>query len=202
MTFIDELLAEAEVADAKKLIEVNKMRADQLLMALSVLETKEDEINTMVDAEVALFEDFRSAEITKLDKKMSWLAFQLEGFMKTTGEKTLALPHGELKMRKGRDKIEITDMEKFLPVAQAKGLLRAIPESYEPDMRTLLEYAKYSGVTPPGCELFPAQVKFTYKTKGVSDHGSSSDKYEREQAEIGAGSERVSETEAVEGKML
>jgi hypothetical protein len=198
MNFMDELLAEAEVADAKKLIEVNKLRADQLLMAISLLETKSDEINTLVDAEVALFEDFRRAEISKLDKKMSWLAFQLEGYMKQTGEKTLALPHGELKMRKGRDKIEITDMEKFLPVAQAKGLLKAIPESYEPDMRTLLEYAKYSGVTPPGCSLIPASTKFTYKTKGASN-GSSSDINERQQTEAGAGSERVGEVEAVEG---
>jgi len=201
MTFIDELLAEAEIADAKKLVEVNKLRADQLLMALSVLEDKASEINTLVNSEVALFEDFRTAEISKLDKKMSWLAFQLEGYMKSTGEKTLALPHGELKMRKGRDKIEVTDMQKFLPVAQAKGLLRAIPESYEPDMRTLLEYAKYSGVTPPGCSLIPASTKFTYKTKGVSN-GSSSDKHEREQAETGAGIERECPVETVEGQML
>ncbi len=138
MTFIDELLADAEVADTKRLIEVNKLRADQLLMALSVLEDKATEINTLVDSEVALFEEYRSTEISKLDKKMSWLAFQLEGYMKSTGEKTLALPHGDLKIRKGRDKIEITDMEKFLPIAQAKGLLRPIPESFEPDMRTLL----------------------------------------------------------------
>ena len=199
MNFIDALLAEAESADAKKRIEVNKLRADQLLMAISVLEDKADEVNRLVDSEVALFEEFRSAEISKLDKKMSWLAFQLEGYMKQTGEKTLALPHGELKMRKGRDKIEIVDMEKFLPIAQARGLLRSIPESFEPDMRTLLEYAKYSGVTPPGCSLIPASTKFTYKTKGVSDHGSSSDKHEREQAEAGAGSKRVGEVEAVEG---
>ena len=201
MTFIDELLAEAEVADSKQLLEVTKLRADQLLMALSVLEIKAAEINTMVDAEVALFEEYRTAELSKLERKMSWLAFQLEGYMKSTGEKTMSLPHGELKLRKGRDKIEITDMEKFLPVAEAKGLLRPIPESYEPDMRVLLDYAKYSGVTPPGCSLIPASTKFTYKTKGASN-GSSSDKHEREQAKAGTGSERVSEAEASEGQML
>ncbi len=197
MTFIDELLAEAEVADGKKQIEVNKLRADQLLMALSVLEDKASEINTLVDSEIALFEDFRNAEISKLDKKMSWLAFQLEGFMKGTGEKTLSLPHGELKMRKGRDRIEITDMEKFLPIAQARGLLRSVPESFEPDMRTLLEYAKYSGVTPPGCSLIPASTKFTYKTKGGTNGSCGID--ERKQAEVGTGSERISEASAVEG---
>jgi hypothetical protein len=200
MTFIDELLAEAEVADGKKQIEVSKLRADQLLMAIMVLEEKADEVNRLVDAEVALFEEYRTAEISKLEKKISWLAFQLQGFMKSTGEKTLALPHGELKMRKGRDKIEIVDMEKFLPVAQAKGLLKAIPESFEPDMRTLLEYTKYSGVTPPGCSLIPAGTKFTYTTKGGSN--GSHDKYQREQAETGTGSERVGEAEVVEGQML
>ena len=198
VSWLEELLVEAEAADTKKLIEVTKLRADQLLMAISLLEGKSSEINTLVDSEVALFEEFRISETSKLDKKISWLAFQLEGFMKSTGEKTLALPHGELKMRKGRDKIEITDMDKFLPIAQARGLLRAIPESFEPDMRTLLEYAKYSGVTPPGCSLIPASTKFTYKTKGVSN-GCSSDKHEREQAEVGDRAERVREAEAVEG---
>jgi hypothetical protein len=198
MNFIDELLAEAEQADAKKLIEINRLRADQLLMAISTLEARAAEINTMVDSEVALFDDYRTAEIAKLDKKMAWLAFNLEQYMKSTGEKTMALPHGELKMRKGRDKIEITDMEKFLKIAEQKGLLRAIPESYEPDMRALTEYAKYSGVTPQGCMLTPAQTKFTYKTKGTSN-GSSSDKHEREQAEARTGSERERQAEAVEG---
>jgi hypothetical protein len=201
MDFIEELLAEAEVADAKQLIEVNKQRADQLLMAISLLEGRSEEINIMVDAEVALFEEYRSVEISKLDKKITWLAWNLEQYMKGTGEKSLALPHGDLKLRKGRDKIEITDMPTFLKVAGQKGLLRAIPESYEPDMRALTEYAKYSGVTPPGCSLIPASTKFTYKTKGVSN-GSSSDKHEREQAEAGAGSERIGEVEAVEGQML
>lgn len=198
MNFIDELLAEAEIADAKHLIEVNKLRADQLLMAISLLEGRSEEINTMVDAEVALFEEYRTVEISKLDKKISWLAWNLEQYMKGTGEKSLALPHGDLKMRKGRDKIEITDMPTFLKVAGQKGLLRSIPESYEPDLRALTEYAKYSGVTSPGCSLIPASTKFTYKTKGVTDHGSG-DIDQRKQGEAGAEPERVSEAAAVEG---
>ena len=199
MNFLDELLAEAEVADGEHLIEVNKLRADQLLMAISLLEGRSEEINTLVDSEVALFEEYRTVELSKLDKKISWLAWNLEQYMKSTDEKTMALPHGELKMRKGRDKIEIVDMQKFLPVAEAKGLLRSIPESYEPDMRVLLDYAKYSGITPPGCSLIPASTKFTYKTKGVSDHGSSSDTHKWKQAEAGAGSERDCPAEVVEG---
>ena len=198
MNFIDELLAEAEVADAKRLIEVTKFRADQLLMAISVLEDKSSEINTLVDSEVALFEEYRSVEIAKLDKKMSWLAFNLEQYMKSTGEKTLALPHGELKLRKGKDKIEIADMEKFLKAAEKHGLLRAVPESFEPDMRAVAAYTKSTGISPSGTVIIPGSDKFTYTTKGATQNGSS-DIDKREQTEAGTGSERVREAEAVEG---
>ena len=201
MNFIDELLAEAEVAEAKQLIEISKLRADQLLMAISVLEDKASEINALVDSEVALFEEYRSVEIAKLDKKMSWLACNLEHFMKNTGEKTLALPHGELKLRKGKDKIEIADMEKFLRAAEKHGLLRAVPESFEPDMRAVAAYTKSTGISPSGTVIMPGSDKFTYTTKGVSN-GSSNDIDKREQAEAGAGFERERSVEAVEGQML
>jgi phage host-nuclease inhibitor protein Gam len=200
MNFIDELLAEAEVADAKRLIEVNKLRADQLLMALTVLEDKANDINTLVDSEVALFEEYRTAEIAKLDKKMSWLAWNLEQYIKATGEKTVALPHGELKLRKGKDKIEITDMEKFLKAAEKHGLLRAVPESFEPDMRAVAEYTKVKGLSPAGTVIIPGDTKFTFKTKGATNGSSDIDK--REQAEVGTGSERDCPAEIAEGQML
>jgi hypothetical protein len=199
VNFIDELLAEAEVADAKRLIEVSKFRADQLLMAISVLEEKTSEINTLVDSEVALFEDFRTAEISKLDKKVSWLVWNLEHFMKNIGEKTLALPHGELKLRKGKDKIEIADMEKFLKAAEKHGLLRAVPESFEPDMRAVAAYTKSTGISPSGTVIIPGSDKFTYTTKGASHNGSSSDTDKRQPAEAGTGSERECPAEIAQG---
>jgi hypothetical protein len=68
-----------------------------------------------------------------------------------------------------KDKIEITDMEKFLKVAEPKGLLRAVPESYDPDMRAVAEYTKMKGIFPSGTVIIPAQNKTTYKTKRVSN---------------------------------
>jgi hypothetical protein len=42
-----------------------------------------------------------------------------EGFTRSTGERTVRLPHGALKLRLGRDKIEIVDIERFLSQEEA-----------------------------------------------------------------------------------
>jgi phage host-nuclease inhibitor protein Gam len=163
MTFIDDLLAEAEVRDSKERIEMSKLRADQTLAALAVLESQVDEVNQLADDEIALVEQYREAEIQKLRKKMSWLEYNLEQFMRASESKTLNLPHGRVTLRLGRDKIEITNPELFLPVAERKGLMKLIPESTEPDLAKVQAYLK-RGLSLPGVAITPAQIRFSYKT--------------------------------------
>jgi hypothetical protein len=176
--FIEELLAESAIADANKRIEVNKLRADQLLMAVSTLDTQMAEVNELADDEIQLIEQYRTTEIARLDKKRSWLLWNLEQFMRSTSEKTIRLPHGTLKMRKGRDRIAIVAMEKFLAVANKLKLLRKVPEEYNPDNAAILAHVKTTGEIPAGVEFIPAGSKFSYSTNGESD-----DTDEREQAE-------------------
>ncbi len=188
MTFIDELLAESE----QKELEMNKLRADQLLMAITVLETKVADVNNLVDEEIQIIESYRESELTKLEKKRSWLAWNLEQFMRSTKEKTIKLPHGVMKVRLGRDKVEVFDMEIFMKQAPKLGFLKAIPESYEPDMQKVHEYIKRKGITPAGVTLTPAKTKFSYTTlKG--QHGKD------EATETGTATEPVGELEVVEG---
>jgi hypothetical protein len=176
--FIEELLAESAIADANKRIEVNKLRADQLLMAVSTLDTQMAEVNELADDEIQLIEAYRSKELARLDKKRSWLLWNLEQFMRSTSEKTIRLPHGTLKIRKGRDRVAIVAMEKFLAVANKLKLLRKVPEEYNPDNAAILAHVKNTGEIPPGVEFIPAGSKFSYSTNGESD-----DTDEREQAE-------------------
>ncbi|TAK54027.1 MAG: hypothetical protein EPO24_13600 [Bacteroidetes bacterium] len=110
MTFIDELLAETEQRE----LQVNKVRADQLLMAITILEGKMDDVNKLCDDEMQIIESYRESEIAKLEKKCSWLAWNLEQFIRSTNEKTIKLPHGAIKLRLGRDKVEVSNMEVFL----------------------------------------------------------------------------------------
>ncbi len=165
MSFIEELLAESEAKDKVRLAEMNKIRADHMLLALMVLQNQANDINAFADAEVALVEDYRKTELEKIEKKASWMSYQLEQFIRSTNDKTIRLPHGTIRLRLGRDKVEIVEPEKFLPIAQKKGLLRQVPESFEPDLSKIQAYIKSTGVIPLGVKFTPAQTRFSYTTK-------------------------------------
>ncbi len=179
--FVEQILKEAENRREKEQIEVNQVKADQMLAAVGVLEGKMNEVIELVNAEVALLEQYRTNELARLEKKLSWLVFNLDGYMRATGEKTVRLPHGVMKLRKGRDRIVIESMEEFLRHPANHQLLKKIPESFQPDTSAIWEYYKRThGALPTGCQLIPAESKFSYSTTSeeISD-GANSDKTER-----------------------
>ena len=74
-------------------------------------------------------------------------------------------------------------MDEFLKVAGKLGLLKTVPESYQPDNQKILEYLKRTGEVPDGCEFIPAETKFSYSTttEEQSD-GANTNETERDQA--------------------
>jgi len=173
--FIQELLDQSEQAEAQQRIEMDKLRADQLLAAVGVLEEQMAEVNKLADDEASLIEEYRSNELARLDKKRSWILFNLEGFMRSSGEKTIRLPHGILKLRKGRDRVAVAAMEEFLKSGGKLGLLRTIPESFSPDLQAIVDHIKRTGEVPQGVEFIPAEIRFSYTTKGGDDEQQSSE---------------------------
>lgn len=174
--WFEDFWAEVEEKEQVQKIELDKLKADQLLMAISKLEMQMSDVNDLCDSEIKLIESYRSAELERLEKKVNWLLFSLEGFarqqMAESGEKTMRLPHGSLALRKGRDKVEIADMDAFLKVAPRYGLLRTIEEKHEPDLSAVSAYIKRTGQVPIGTRLIPAGVNFTYSiTKGNGNNG-------------------------------
>ena len=174
MTFIDEILAEAEVAEEKRRIELDKLRADQLLMAVARLEVSMTDVNKLADDEMKIIEEYRSLELARLDKKRSWLVWNLEQYMRSTGEKTIRIPHGQLKIRKGRDRVAVVAMDLFLKVGQKLGLLRTIPETFAPDVQAILDHIKRTGEIPDGVQFIPAENKFSYSTTKEGNNGEQS----------------------------
>ena len=167
MTFIDELLLESEQKEKEQLLQMNRLRADQILATLMVLEKQADGVNTLVEDEIQILEEYRQVELQKVQKKTSWLAYNLEQFIRSSNEKTINLPHGSIKLRMGRDKVEITDLEKFLTVADKKGLLRELPSV--PDLQKIKDHIQNRKGIPPGVTLTPAQTRFSYTTKGKNN---------------------------------
>ncbi len=175
-SFIDELLLESEQKEKQQQLEMNRLRADQVLAALAVLEKKAAEVNQLADQEIKIVEEYRKAEFQRIEKQASWLAWNLEQFMRASNRvdpscKSIALPHGALKLRLGRDKVEVMDLAKFVPVGQRKGLLRQVPESFEPDLQKIAAYVKTTGVILPGVVVTPASTKFSYTTLKGSKNG-------------------------------
>ncbi len=167
--FMDELLQECEIAEEKRRLDLTRLRADEALGAINVLETELAEIDKMSDEEINLIEEYRTKQSEKLQKRIDWLSWNLEQYIRTTGMKTIELPRGELRLRQGKPKLCIIDPQIFLPIAERKGLLRIKAPTKEPDMLALHNYVKKYGV-PPGVALTPASVNFSFKTKG-SENG-------------------------------
>jgi len=186
MTFIDELLAEAEKAHAERRLEMNLQQANHMLKAVEVLESKMADVNTLADDEIKLIEEYRSRELARLDKQRSWLLFNLESFARSTGEKTIRLVHGVLRLRKGRDRIAVVEIEKFLPLGKKLGLLETVPETTTPNNKAILAYVRRTGEIPPGTEFIPAGTKFSYST---NNNGEKDDNDERQPPEGGDSTE-------------
>ncbi len=166
MTFLDEIILEAERAENESRIELNRVRADLLLIALWKLDGQSEEVEKTAESEINLIEAWRDTELSRLEKQRSFLTWQLEQYIKSTDEKTIRLAHGQIRLRLGRDKIEIVDLDTFLKVGKKQGLIRTMPEYQEPDLRAVADYVKRTGEIPAGVELTPATTRFSYKLTG------------------------------------
>jgi hypothetical protein len=164
--FIEELLLLSEQADQEKKIEMDRLRADQILAAIGKLEEGMTGVNELCDKELKLIEEYRANELARLDKKLSWLVFNLEGFARNSGEKTLRLPHGTLKLRKGRDKVAVIALDEFLKIGPKLKLVRSVPEQITPDIQAIVNHIKETGEIPSGVQFIPADVRFSYTTNG------------------------------------
>jgi hypothetical protein len=176
MNFMDELLAEVEEKEEKRKLELDRLRADQLLTAIGTLEQRADDINELVDSEIKLVEEYRGTELAKIQKKISWLSWNLEQFVRSSGEKTINLPHGSIKLRLGRDKVSIVELQQFLNDPLNQKFLKIIPESYEPDLSAIMSYVKSTGVIPTGAEFKEAETKYSHKTIRSESNGQNKQK--------------------------
>lgn len=193
--WLQELLDESEVQEQQQQIEFNKIKADQALAAIAIIEDQINEIDSIASQEIKLIEEWNMSQITKLNKKISWLTFNLELFIKKLNESTITLPHGVIKVRKGRDKVEVIDEQKFLPIGQRLGLVRTIAAKVEPDLQAIAAFIKTNGGKPPtGVMITMGQDKFSYKTtKGTNDVNNERN---GEQAEVGASARQTNKAHA------
>lgn len=158
--FLDELLAEAELK------EENQTAAyfDLLILEVSKLEA---EISNNFDEstkEIKIITNWALKKNAALQERADFLKLKLENYIRTEGKKTISLPHGELKIRKMPDKVEITDMHLFLSKANDQ-MLTVVPETVKPDLTKIKAVIKMSGRVPEGVTVIEGEDQFRLTLK-------------------------------------
>jgi len=167
--WLDEMLAELEGQETQRKLEFDKLKADQALGAIGKLEADMAAVNKLADDEIKLIENYRTAELERIEKKRSWLLLNLEAFIRKhteeTGDKSLRLPHGSIGLRKSRDRVEISNPELFEKAGLRLGLFRTIDAKTEPDLQAVSAAIKIQK-SIPGVTIIPGSVNFHYSING------------------------------------
>lgn len=160
-----ELLAEAEQEEHLQ----SEAYCDLTLLEIRELTDKITRTFEQAEEEQTLIQQWALNRTSKLQERIDFLSQKLRQFMtahnERTGEKTIALPNGDLKIRKKQDKIEIEDLELFLQHA-TKEMLSVVPESAKPDIAGIKSYRKMTnGKAIPGIRVVTGHNEFSYKLK-------------------------------------
>lgn len=181
-TWFSDLMEELEKKEEERRIELSKLECDRILQTIGVLDGKIQEVTEIASKELAIIDEWKQSQTAKIERQVSWLAGQLERFIRSTNQKSIVLPHGSLFLRVGRPKVSVVDSAAFLPIGERLGLVRIKPASKEPDLNSIHAYVRRVGTVPPGIAYTPATVGFSFKTMKGQNNGT-------EQTEAGSNGE-------------
>ena len=150
--WLTELLDAAERQEDKHKAQLSKIRCDQILQSIAVLESKTEEVNSIAEHEQKIIAEWQSSENGKLERQIAWLARQCEEYIRSSGDKTIQLPHGKLSLRAGKAKVSIVDEAAFMRIAEKEGLVRVKPEEKLPDLLKIHEFIRVNRFPP---QVFP-----------------------------------------------
>jgi hypothetical protein len=163
--FIDEILREAEEKEQKLSIEF----ADLTLIEISNLEKQIQTNFEQAAREREIIKNWALSRNSSLASRVEFLSKKLEVFIKETGEKTINLPNGILKMHKKPDRIEVDDLELFLKNARPEWLT-VIPEQAKPNLVAIKNHIRTRPI-PKGVKVIEGEVEFSYKLNGEENAG-------------------------------
>ena len=161
--FIDELLREAEEKEQK----LSREFADLMLIEISNLEKQIQTNFEQAAREREIIKNWSLKINSKLVSRIEFLSKKLEAFIKETGEKTINLPNGIIKMHKRQDRVEVEDLELFLKNARPEWLT-VIPEQVKPNLVSIKNHIRTRPI-PKGVKVIEGEVEFSYKLNGVED---------------------------------
>lgn len=161
-TFMEELLSESKLAEERISIDY----ADLLLIDIREL-NKEIENNWKIaEREVEIIKNFFLSKNCKIQERVEYIERKLNAFMLEQDKRTLSLPNGTMRLRKGREKVIVENLNEFLQGKYSHELIN-IKQELKPDMKKIKDYITRSRKVPEGCKVIPAnENEFSYKLNG------------------------------------
>ena len=120
---------------------------------------KIDEVNNIAEHEQKIIAEWQQSENGKLERQIAWLARQCEEYIRSSGDKTIQLPHGKLSLRAGKAKVSIVDEAAFMRIAEKEGLVRIKPAEKLPDLLKIHEFIRVNRFPPAGVSYTPCYSK-------------------------------------------
>ena len=161
-TFIDDLLAEAELKEADEAL----AHYDLVVREVARLEGEIAAVTSNTDREVQIIKSWALDRNVKFFDRIEFLQLKLESFIRAQNKKTIELPHGTLKLRAKQDKVEITDLELFMKSA-TKDLIIIKPEEIKPSLTSIKKWYKMTSKLPDGVAVIEGKTEFTLKLKEI-----------------------------------
>ncbi len=161
-TFIDDLLAEAEIKESENALAYY----DLVVKEVARLEGEIATITRNTNTEIAIIKDWSLDRNVKFNDRIEFLKKKLEAFIRVQDLKTIDLPHGTLKLRAKQDKIEISDMGLFLASA-TKEMVIVKPEEIKPSLTNIKKWMKMTTKVPEGVTVIPGCTEFKLTIKEI-----------------------------------
>ena len=105
------------------------------------------------DNEIARLMARSDTVLNRIQRREEWHYVALNSYYRSKGEKRVVLANATLSNIKGRDRVEVNDMDALIlwtTIENVGGLLR---EKVEPDKAAIQAYIKKTGEIPPGTNL-------------------------------------------------
>lgn len=138
---------------------------DKRLRALRYWNQQLFYVDDLVEQEMHRIGIWQQRQTERIRKRMRWNEEALRLYMEAQGLKTLDLPSGTLRMRAGRDRVDVVLPETFIDWAEKSGHEDLVRVKKDVDKTATMAYVKKTGEEPPGIEVKRGDDSFTYDLK-------------------------------------
>ncbi len=120
-------------------------------------------VSNRFDEEVARLIGRAEKALNSIRRREAWHEASLKMFYQYKGEKRLVMANATLSSQKGRERIEVADMDALESWAVTEGYESLLNRKVDPDKAAIMAHVKNTGEEPPGVSLERGEDSFKVK---------------------------------------